>query len=255
MPAIMRKFGSVYIDETPCEPGTQLSECVGLQSIKIGDSDIKMIPWVVVDNILVAQRDVLIDVSWETLEANGLIDGKDIFVDRLPYRIRLLRKGKDVENLGEFQRYIDTLDEPGAVGKSGRRIWLGCTEDQIDFNSVVKPIVFCRKVSERKFQYDVRGVTSGVSKDTAWLPVLEPVRASLDKSVENEYVAIWTTTGEFVSGQIVEISEYDLLLASGFCIAADGTNNSPWVREFGFCLAVDRKGIWSLQLYEKGETI
>lgn len=247
MMPIMRKFGSLYLDGIPCELGASIGEKG--PRVEIKDSDARKISWVVVGNILVAQRELLVDISWNTLKDNGLIDNKDVIIDRLPYRIRLLHKGEDVEDLGEFQQYIDVLGEFRTVGSVDRRIWLNGPEDQIGF----KPIVFRSENPGGKSLYDVRGLTPAAASGTAWLPALEPVRADLDKALENDDVAIWTTTGEFVTGRLVEISEYDLLLASSLCIAADGTSSSPWVREFGFCRAVDREGIWSLQLYNKGE--
>ena len=99
-------------------------------------------------------------------------------------------------------------------------------------------------------QYEMRGLNAGDRKNASWIPVLEPVQPELSDA-QGEKIAIWTNTGEFVTGDLVEINDYDLLLSSGLCLSDDGSGHSPWVSNSGFCMAVDRKGIWSLQTYSK----
>lgn len=245
MAPISRSFGTLHINGQPAEPGVQLPLSAKNPRIEIGDSDGGFIHWVVVGGLLVSRYELVVGVSWNALAYNALIESREITIDRLPYRIRLLRRGEDVEDLGEFNQYLRVLGGPDNTSAPKRRVWLdGIGMEKGPF----KPTA----VRVRNNQYELRGLNAGDRKYASWVPVLEPVQSELDNA-QGKKVAIWTNTGEFVTGDLVEINDYDLLLASGLCLAADGSSNSPWVSNSGFCMVVDREGIWSLQLYEKGE--
>lgn len=220
METISRNFGTLFIDGQP-SGAIQLRQPAEDLKIEIGNSDGKYIPWVVVGNLLVAKCELVLGVSWNMLLHNKLVEGREISIDRLSYRIRLLRRGEDVEDLGEFEQYLKTLGGLDNTAYPQKRVWL-----------------------------DDSGLNAGDRKNGSWIPVLEPIQPDLAEAT-GENIVIWTKTGEFVTGNLVEVNEYDLLLASGLCLADDGSSHSPWVSSSGFCMAVDREGIWSLQAYNK----
>lgn len=211
MAPISRSFGTLYIDGRPAEPGVQLPQSAENPKIEIGNSDGRFIHWVVVGGLLVSRYDLVVGISWNALVHNALIESREITIDRLPYRIRLLRRGEDVEDLGEFKQYLRALGSPDNTAAPRKRVWL---DDLGMEGDPFKPAA----VRLRDGQYEM---------------------------------PIWTNTGEFVTGDLVEINDYDLLLSSGLCLSDDGSGHSPWVSNSGFCMAVDRKGIWSLQTYSK----
>lgn len=243
MAPISRSFGTLYIDGRPAEPGVQLPQSAENPKIEIGNSDGRFIHWVVVGGLLVSRYDLVVGISWNALVHNALIESREITIDRLPYRIRLLRRGEDVEDLGEFKQYLRALGSPDNTAAPRKRVWL---DDLGMEGDPFKPAA----VRLRDGQYEMRVLNAGDRKNATWIPVLEPVQPELSDA-QGEKIAIWTNTGEFVTGDLVEINDYDLLLSSGLCLSDDGSGHSPWVSNSGFCMAVDRKGIWSLQTYSK----
>ena len=193
MAPISRSFGTLYIDGRPAEPGVQLPQSAENPKIEIGNSDGRFIHWVVVGGLLVSRYDLVVGISWNALVHNALIESREITIDRLPYRIRLLRRGEDVEDLGEFKQYLRALGSPDNTAAPRKRVWL---DDLGMEGDPFKPVSYTH------------------------------LRAH-------------------------EINDYDLLLSSGLCLSDDGSGHSPWVSNSGFCMAVDRKGIWSLQTYSK----
>ena len=115
MAPISRSFGTLYIDGRPAEPGVQLPQSAENPKIEIGNSDGRFIHWVVVGGLLVSRYDLVVGISWNALVHNALIESREITIDRLPYRIRLLRRGEDVEDLGEFKQYLRALGSPDTV--------------------------------------------------------------------------------------------------------------------------------------------
>ena len=116
MAPISRSFGTLYIDGRPAEPGVQLPQSAENPKIEIGNSDGRFIHWVVVGGLLVSRYDLVVGISWNALVHNALIESREITIDRLPYRIRLLRRGEDVEDLGEFKQYLRALGSPPLQG-------------------------------------------------------------------------------------------------------------------------------------------
>ena len=242
METISSHFGTLFIDGQP-SGAIQLRQPAEDLKIEIGNSDGKYIPWVVVGNLLVAKCELVLGVSWNMLLHNKLVEGREISIDRLSYRIRLLRRGEDVEDLGEFEQYLKTLGGLDNTAYPQKRVWL---DDSGMEYGPFKPAA----VRVNDGQYEMRGLNAGDRKNGSWIPVLEPIQPDLAEAT-GENIVIWTKTGEFVTGNLVEVNEYDLLLASGLCLADDGSSHSPWVSSSGFCMAVDREGIWSLQAYNK----
>ena len=70
------KFGSLCLDGFPVNVGTEYKPG---QAIKIGETTPgKEISWVVVNNLLIADHSILTGISWDDLNANGLVFGKEI---------------------------------------------------------------------------------------------------------------------------------------------------------------------------------
>lgn len=82
------KLGSLYLDGQPVEIGADYAPG---QSIEVGKTiPGKEISWVVVNEMLIADRCILTNVSWNDLNACNLIFGKCIIIEGYHYQIRLL---------------------------------------------------------------------------------------------------------------------------------------------------------------------
>lgn len=110
--AILEKFGTIYLDGVPVPPGTVLTKCDpnNPPKIELGDTVPGMeIGWVFVDNRLIADDNILLNVSWDILSASGLAMGKDIQIDGDACRVRCLQEaengGSDWEDL--LNRAVD----------------------------------------------------------------------------------------------------------------------------------------------------
>lgn len=86
------KLGTAYIDEFPLSPGLRSHKS---DRISIGDTISSFaIQWVRLSNgLLVADRCICNNVSWEQLNASGLVFGKVIQIDGSWYLCRCLKVG------------------------------------------------------------------------------------------------------------------------------------------------------------------
>ena len=103
------KLGSLYLDNRPIETGTQY---VPGQAIKIGDTITdKEISWVVVNGVLISDRCILTNVSWDELNTNELVFGKEITIDGYRYQVRLLKVGIELSQPNEWDAAVTFVGE------------------------------------------------------------------------------------------------------------------------------------------------
>lgn len=116
------KLGSLYLDGHPAEIGT---EYVPVQTIKIGKTITgKEISWVAVNGILIADRCLLTNISWDDLDAQGLVFGKEITVQGFRFQIRLLKVGSEDNVPNEWDAALDTVGEYDALWHwHGKYFW------------------------------------------------------------------------------------------------------------------------------------
>lgn len=248
---IKRNLGTVYLDEQPQYPCVEYrmknpkTKKFNLPKVSLRDTYKGYYStWIVLGGVLVAEKPLLVRISWDDLEANDLIRGKIVIINRLPYRMRLLRAEGDRNHLGEWGELLDTLEEEGEEVLGA--VWPTWAEAQRFPSPDVRAFVG----NQNYINIRTRGyMRHDIWKDMAWRPVLEPICVDLNDKQAEESLAIWTKTGEFITGRLVDMTSYDLLLADGICIAPDGTNGSRWVDRNKMCMAVDRDGIWSVQSY------
>lgn len=128
------KFGALYLNDKV--------QRIPLQPIKNGDvpcyddnSQISIksaeqkeyITWVKPHgfNLLVADRVLLIDVSWENLDKNGFVEGKSVLIDGQRFRCRLLQVGtnKDVPN--EWDEILNVTGKKDSLWHWNKMFFLG----------------------------------------------------------------------------------------------------------------------------------
>lgn len=245
--AIIRHFGALYINEIPVEEYPVLNGewLASGEHLRLGDTNRNGLPWIDVGHAYISVNPLITGISLDCLRRKGLHRSKKVLIDGLAYQMRLMRAG-DVSHpdLGEIGIFADVYGNGSA--KDYPKVWYDIpsivSEDEGNYFRFSDRIVREKVV--------LGGAMSNEFCSMAWQPVLEPIQPDLAEAT-GENIVIWTKTGEFVTGNLVEVNEYDLLLASGLCLADDGSSHSPWVSSSGFCMAVDREGIWSLQAYNK----
>ena len=114
------KLGTFYLNGTkqarptyPWQNGSTPSSAPGAGNIptyssgniEIKDTDSNdayKINWIEVNDgggkLLIADRNLLVSVSWDTLNSQGLISGKNIIIDGQQYKLRLLTGGSNYRN-------------------------------------------------------------------------------------------------------------------------------------------------------------
>lgn len=116
------RMGSLYLDGRPILPWVEFhgDETIGIRKAVPG----KEIPWVLVNGILIADRCLLSNISWDDLNAQSLIFGKEVSVGGLRYTLRSLRVGASEDMPNEWDAALDIVGENGGVwtGK-GPRFW------------------------------------------------------------------------------------------------------------------------------------
>ena len=117
------QFGALYLDGVP-KPVAQVPTDEGdvpayggTGTISIGDSNPgSVITWIQPDgmDILIADRVLLSNVSWDDLNQQGFVDGKEVMIDGMPFRCRLLKVGDNANAPNEWDAALD------AVGKDDK---------------------------------------------------------------------------------------------------------------------------------------
>ena len=197
------KKGSLYLDRhlvTPIAVYEQGTEIHILDTVPGYE-----ILWVVVNGLLIADRCLLTNISWNDLDGQDLVFGKPTLIDGAQYMCRLIRVGSESNEPCEWNAALD------AVGENSDRLWHW---QHFGFWGQ-EPT---RANSNRRA---VRGYNSAeywVSRDLnernariGYRPALEPVWVGLDDVPLGKGVQIWC--GQSVArGRLLELTDYDLIL-------------------------------------------
>lgn len=204
---ILEKFGTIYLDGIPVPPGTVLTKCDSNNppKIELGDTVPGMeIGWVFVDDRLIADDNILLNVSWDILSASGLTMGKDIQIDGDACRVRCLLEDKNGGS--DWDDMLDASEDNNIIHWSGTYslgtsvlsprskqalIW-GCAEkDTVE-------------MTDSAYQHIGFG----------WRPVLEQ-KGLLECPASDllaRTVLLYGEDGTIFSGLVAEASQYDVIL-------------------------------------------
>lgn len=107
------KLGSLYLDDCPAD--TEIVYNSG-QAIRIGEAvPGKEISWVVVNNMLIADRCILTKISWDNLKANDLVFGKEVSIGGFRFTVRLLQVGAEKDEPNEWDAALDAVGEDDSI--------------------------------------------------------------------------------------------------------------------------------------------
>lgn len=111
------RLGSLYLNDCPAEIG--LAYKPG-KTISIGETAPgKEIHWVVVNDMLIADRCILTEVSWDDLNAQNLVFGKEVTISGFRFTARLIQVGAEEGAPNEWDSALDAVgeDTPSGIGK------------------------------------------------------------------------------------------------------------------------------------------
>lgn len=228
------KLGSLFLDGRPVETGMQY---VPSQTIEVGEmTPSKEIGWVAVNGLLIADQCLLTNVSWDDLDVQGLVFGKEVTVQGLRFKIRLLKVGSKEDVPNEWDAALDAVGEDDTLWHWDHKFFWG-----------QEPV--SGSVSSRA----VRGCSSARSwnsNDAAYSlpylgfrPALEPLPTD-PSAIRHSQEALVIGRAGAVAGSLIDATAYDLVIQPN----ADGL-----IGEVSFAakmqdgtLAVDRSGIISI---------
>lgn len=228
------KLGSLFLDGRPVETGMQY---VPSQTIEVGEmTPSKEIGWVAVNGLLIADQCLLTNVSWDDLDVQGLVFGKEVTVQGLRFKIRLLKVGSKEDVPNEWDAALDAVGEDDTLWHWDHKFFWG-----------QEPV--SGSVSHRA----IRGYTSarhwGWSDSSSrhallgFRPALEPLPTD-PSAIRHSQEALVIGRAGAVAGSLIDATAYDLVIQPN----ADGL-----IGEVSFAakmqdgtLAVDRSGIISI---------
>lgn len=229
------RLGSLYLDDCPTEIEASYKPD---KAISIGETvPGKEISWVVVNNMLIADRCILTRVSWDDLDAQNLVFGKEVAIGGFRYELRLLQVGAEKDVSNEWDAALDVVGEDNAIWHWEKGLFWG---------REITPSASYRAVrghsSAHYWDYyaaTIRFVSIG------FRPVLVPLPFDhLDDVRTGETLMLWGGQN-IVFGHMEQITNYDVDLSDwdGVLSNADGFG----VRLNNGRVVIDRSAISGLQ--------
>lgn len=228
------KLGSLFLDGRPVETGMQY---VPSQTIEVGEmTPSKEIGWVAVNGLLIADQCLLTNVSWDDLDVQGLVFGKEVTVQGLRFKIRLLKVGSKEDVPNEWDAALDAVGEDDTLWHWDHKFFWG----QEPVSGSVSHRAIRGYDSARYWNYSSSGYRYAI---IGFRPALEPLPTD-PSAIRHSQEALVIGRAGAVAGSLIDATAYDLVIQPN----ADGL-----IGEVSFAakmqdgtLAVDRSGIISI---------
>lgn len=228
------KLGSLFLDGRPVETGMQY---VPSQTIEVGEmTPSKEIGWVAVNGLLIADQCLLTNVSWDDLDVQGLVFGKEVTVQGLRFKIRLLKVGSKEDVPNEWDAALDAVGEDDTLWHWDHKFFWG----QEPVSGSVSHRAIRGYDSARYWDWNA---SSNRDAYLGFRPALEPLPTD-PSAIRHSQEALVIGRAGAVAGSLIDATAYDLVIQPN----ADGL-----IGEVSFAakmqdgtLAVDRSGIISI---------
>lgn len=228
------KLGSLFLDGRPVETGMQY---VPSQTIEVGEmTPSKEIGWVAVNGLLIADQCLLTNVSWDDLDVQGLVFGKEVAVQGLRFKIRLLKVGSKEDVPNEWDAALDAVGEDDTLWHWDHKFFWG----QEPVSGSVSYRAVRGYTSARRYRWSP---SSSRLARYGFRPALEPLPTD-PSAIRHSQEALVIGRAGAVAGSLIDATAYDLVIQPN----ADGL-----IGEVSFAakmqdgtLAVDRSGIISI---------
>ena len=196
----------------------------------------KEIGWVAVNGLLIADQCLLTNVSWDDLDVQGLVFGKEVTVQGLRFKIRLLKVGSKEDVPNEWDAALDAVGEDDTLWHWDHKFFWG----QEPVSGSVSYRALRGYYSARRWSWDV---SSYRDASLGFRPALEPLPTD-PSAIRHSQEALVIGRAGAVAGSLIDATAYDLVIQPN----ADGL-----IGEVSFAakmqdgtLAVDRSGIISI---------
>lgn len=196
-------MGSLYLDGRPAEIG--LAYKPG-KTISIGETiPVNEIPWVVVNNMLIADRSILTGVSWDDLNAQNLVFGKEVTIGEFRFTARLLQVGAEEGVPNEWDAALDKVGENNDIWH-WKDSWFWGQEYAVSASHrAIRGYISARSCYFNSSS--TRNVTVG------FRPALVPLLSdTLGNTRSGEKLMLWGSQN-IVFGRLEELTDYEVVLS------------------------------------------
>lgn len=205
MKAEIVKFGTMYFDGSPADPGSRFNK----KDLSIGGTLPGWeLPWVKDGNRLIADRCICTNISWHQLDCWSFVFGKLIYIDRNPYVCRCLRVGNTKEERNEWDELLDKYgDDDGLWHWNGCNFWgqeATWKDDAAELECATRGFHSAHGWSsfDCRIQLDFIG----------FRPVLEPLSSEPPDAFVGKPIRVYGQAGGDVKGILIGLDDYDLVL-------------------------------------------
>ena len=194
------------------------------------------IEWVHINGIYVAKRNLRSSISWDELNAEGLIFGKRITIDRRPFLCRVPSIGLGEETgANEWSRLVDATS-----ADAGFWAWTGCwswaQESMAPKGHGMTEHKGCfGYMSAKMWGWQPPNRKSNI---IGWRPILEPI-VELEPDMIGKLVQVGFNAIE-IHGYLAEFTDYDLVLEFPVPVPNGETGAVSINKGFRWVLARDR---------------
>lgn len=196
----------------------------------------KEIGWVAVNGLLIADQCLLTNVSWDDLDVQGLVFGKEVTVQGLRFKIRLLKVGSKEDVPNEWDAALDAVGEDDTLWHWDHKFFWG--QEPVSGSVSYRAVRGC--YSARSWY--ISNATNSYPY-VGFRPALEPLPTD-PSAIRHSQEALVIGRAGAVAGSLIDATAYDLVIQPN----ADGL-----IGEVSFAakmqdgtLAVDRSGIISI---------
>lgn len=196
----------------------------------------KEIGWVAVNGLLIADQCLLTNVSWDDLDVQGLVFGKEVTVQGLRFKIRLLKVGSKEDVPNEWDAALDAVGEDDTLWHWDHKFFWG--QEPVSGSVSRRAVRGC--YSARYWYYYDATLSYPY---LGFRPALEPLPTD-PSAIRHSQEALVIGRAGAVAGSLIDATAYDLVIQPN----ADGL-----IGEVSFAakmqdgtLAVDRSGIISI---------
>lgn len=166
----------------------------------------KEIGWVAVNGLLIADQYLLTNVSWDDLDVQGLVFGKEVTVQGLRFKIRLLKVGSKEDVPNEWDAALDAVGEDDTLWHWDHKFFWG--QEPVSgsvSHRAIRGYDSARFWGSRSSGY--RNASLG------FRPALVPLNTKHQDEIRiGEQLRLWGGQS-IVSGRLEEISDYEMVLS------------------------------------------
>lgn len=224
--ATVIRFGSLCLDDSRIDIGSNYSSGKEI-AITPGNE----ISWVLTNGCFVADQCLLVDISWDELNAQDLVFGKEITVGNRRFRIRSLKVGHEDEGSNEWDAALTDVGDDNNIWHWDKIFFWG----QEACYGMPSSHAYRGYMSAR---FRAWGTSHIKRANLGFRPVLEPL-SSTKLSFGNTVCVVHGQS--ILYGQLLDLTSYDIFLRTSPASILEDESEGNWTRRLSDgALIIDR---------------